>query len=421
MAATANTGAFSKRGTFVLVLFAILAFVAFLYLVGQGGLSGNANNGRAHAASTGLNGFAGLTRLLEADGSTVIRSRNAATLDDPGLLILTPPAEIDPDELTEIVDRRRTIGPTMIVAPKWLAMPDNRRDAKPGWVHLLAAPQEWSATIDGRELTITKRDLDGRKARWSGLGAEGTLPSDKALLTVDGDTAEGFLAPLVVDEKDQPLVAYLADDGSYLDGDLYLDPERSDGQAVFGVMLVAEPDLLNNWGIADEKRAMLALDLVRIAQQGSEGPVRFDLTLNGLGASRNLLTLAFEPPFLAATLTLLIALAIALWRGFARFGPALRPTPAIAPGKSQLIANGAQVIARSGRLRLLREPYEALMRARIARKLGLKDSDSEAIEAALAARNAPSLEDNLQTLRAARQRGELLRAARSLRDLERTL
>ncbi|MEL7690522.1 DUF4350 domain-containing protein [Citromicrobium bathyomarinum] len=421
MAGTANSGAFSKRGTFVLVLFAILAFVTFLYLVGQGGLAGNTNDGRAHAASTGLNGFAGLTRLLEADGYPVIRSRDTAALDDPGLLVLTPPAEMDPEELTEIVDRRRTIGPTMIVAPKWLALPASQRGAKPGWVHLLGAPEEWSATIDGKELTFTRTTLDGRTARWAGLGAKGTLPSDQAILTVSSDTAKDFVAPLVVDGKDRPLVAYLADDGSYLDGDLYLDPVRTDGQAVFGVMLVAEPDLLNNWGLADETRAMLALDLVRIARQGTEDPVRFDLTLNGLGAARNLLTLAFEPPFLAATLTLLIALAIALWRGFARFGPALRPAPAIAPGKSQLIANGAQVIARSRRLRLLRDPYEALMRARIARKLGLKDSDSDAIEAALAARDAPSLLHRLQTLRAARQRGDLLRAARSLRDLERTL
>jgi len=107
MADGANSGAFSKRGTFVLVLFAILAFVAFLYLVGQGGLSGNANNGRAHAASTGLNGFAGLTRLLEADGFPVIRSRNTAALDDPGLLVLTPPAEMDAEELTKIVDACR--------------------------------------------------------------------------------------------------------------------------------------------------------------------------------------------------------------------------------------------------------------------------------------------------------------------------
>ena len=111
MADGANSGAFSKRGTFVLVLFAILAFVAFLYLVGQGGLSGNANNGRAHAASTGLNGFAGLTRLLEADGFPVIRSRNTAALDDPGLLVLTPPAEMDAEELTKIVDRRPSGSP----------------------------------------------------------------------------------------------------------------------------------------------------------------------------------------------------------------------------------------------------------------------------------------------------------------------
>ena len=186
-------------------------------------------------------------------------------------------------------------------------------------------------------------------------------------------------------------------------------------------MLVAEPDLLNNWGLADQTRAALALDLVDIARQGTEGPIRFDLTLNGLGASRNLLTLAFEPPFLAATLTLLLALAIALWRAFSRFGPALRPTPAIAPGKSRLIANGAQVIARSRRLRLLHAPLEAMAKARIARRLGLRETDGDDIEAALATRDAPSLARRLQTLRAARTRNELLRAARSLRDLERTL
>ena len=60
----ASRAAFGKRGTLALVVFAVIAFVAFLYLTGQGGLSGSANNGRAHAAGTGLNGFAGLTRML---------------------------------------------------------------------------------------------------------------------------------------------------------------------------------------------------------------------------------------------------------------------------------------------------------------------------------------------------------------------
>ena len=423
MARDGNPGAFGKRGTFALVVFAILAFVGFLYLVGQGGMAGQSNNGRAHAAGTGLNGFAGLVRLLEADRSPVIRSRSQAALDDPGLLILTPPAGLDPDELADLIARRRTVGPTMIVAPKWFAIGADEQGQRAGWVRLLGTEDGWTMKLGEREVRIASQDLDGKQANWRGLGAAGTLPSDSALssLRPDADADEPPFSPLVLASKDRILAGYLADDGSYLDGDLYLDPERRDGQPVYGVMLVAEPDLLNNWGLADQTRAALALDLVDIARQGTEGPIRFDLTLNGLGASRNLLTLAFEPPFLAATLTLLLALAIALWRAFSRFGPALRPTPAIAPGKSRLIANGAQVIARSRRLRLLHAPLEAMAKARIARRLGLRETDGDDIEAALATRDAPSLARRLQTLRAARTRNELLRAARSLRDLERTL
>ena len=431
MADAKASGAFGKRGTFALVLFAALAFVAFLFLIGRGGLEGSGNNGQAHAAGTGLAGFAGLTRLLEEDGVWVERSRDRGALNDPGLLVLTPPANIDDEEFAEIMERRRTIGPTMIIAPKWFAMPaQGDRNSKPGWVHLLGAGEDWAMTIDGRTLSFPHIELKDRAARWRGLGRSGPLPSKDALAAVEIEAVDaensagsesGFLAPLVEDGDGRMLVAYLADDGSYLDGDLYLDPERGDSAPVYGVMLVAEPDLMNNWGMAEEKRALLALDLIDIARQGTDGPVRFDLTLNGMGGSRNLLTLAFEPPFLAATLTLLLALAIAMWRAFTRFGPALRPAPAIAPGKSQLVANGAQVIARSGRMRLLREPYASLMRARIAHRLGLHTGDDEGIERALAARGAPALDPALEALASASNRKDLLRAARALRDLERTL
>ena len=324
MADAKASGAFGKRGTFALVLFAALAFVAFLFLIGRGGLEGSGNNGQAHAAGTGLAGFAGLTRLLEEDGVWVERSRDRGALNDPGLLVLTPPANIDDEEFAEIMERRRTIGPTMIIAPKWFAMPaQGDRNSKPGWVHLLGAGEDWAMTIDGRTLSFPHIELKDRAARWRGLGRSGPLPSKDALAAVEIEAVDaensagsesGFLAPLVEDGDGRMLVAYLADDGSYLDGDLYLDPERGDSAPVYGVMLVAEPDLMNNWGMAEEKRALLALDLIDIARQGTDGPVRFDLTLNGMGGSRNLLTLAFEPPFLAATLTLLLALAIAMWR-----------------------------------------------------------------------------------------------------------
>ncbi|MEL7730442.1 DUF4350 domain-containing protein [Citromicrobium bathyomarinum] len=416
----ASRAAFGKRGTLALVGFAVIAFVAFLYLTGQGGLSGSANNGRAHAAGTGLNGFVGLTRMLEADDVSVIRSRDRGALDTPGLLVLTPPSEVDGEELSGIVDRRRTIGPTMIIAPKWFAMPAQERAAKRGWVRLTGASGDWEIEIAGRTIEVAGETDRKSAARWEGLGREGTMPSEQTLSMVGSDSAPGAIAPLVTDAQGNILAGYLADDGSYLDGDLYLDPDSDDATAVYGVMLVAEPDLVNNWGLADRTRAAAARELVAIARQGTEESVRFDLTLNGLGGSRNLLTLAFEPPFLAATLTLLLALAIAMWRAFNRFGPSLRPAPDIAPGKSQLVANGAQVIGRSGRWHLLRDPYANLVATRAVRRLGLRETPGQSAEETLHERGEHDLANAITALRNARGRAETLRAARGLRASERT-
>jgi len=421
MAAEGNPGAFGKRGTLALVAFAVIAFVAFLYLAGQGGLSGSANNGQAHAAGTGLNGYAGLTRMLEAEGVPLVRSRDRAALDSPGLLVLTPPEDVDPEELSDIVDRRRSVGPTMIIAPKWFAIPAQDRSAKRGWVRLVGATGDGEIDIAGQTIEIAVDADRESAARWQGLGRAGTMPSENTLATVNSESADGIIAPLVTDARGDILAGYLADDGSYLDGDLYLDPDAGDGTPLFGVMLVADPDLVNNWGLADPARAAAALELVSIARQQTDMPVRFDLTLNGLGGSRNLLTLAFEPPFLAATLTLLLALAIAMWRAFNRFGPALRPVPAIAPGKSQLVANGAQVIGRSGRWHLLRDPYANLVGTRAARRLGLRETPGQSAEAALHERGEHDLANAIIALRNARGRTETLRAARALRASERTI
>ena len=419
---SANPAAFSKRGTFALVAFGIVAFVAFLFLIGQGGMSGSANNGRAHAASTGLTGFAALTRMLEADGMSIERSRDRGALDAPGLLVLTPPGEVHTEELADIVEARRTVGPTMVIAPKWFAMPASGDDARQGWVHVLGASDGWELELDGAELALGIDENRARASRWQGTGdLRGSLPSRRATMHLDPEGADGPIDALVTDGEGRILAGYLRDDGSFLDGDLYLDPGRGDGVPVFGVMLVAEPDLMNNWGLADRNRAMQARELIDIARQGTEAPVRFDLTTNGIGASRNLLTLAFEPPFLAATLTLLLALAIAFWRAFARFGPALRPAPAIQPGKGQLVTNGAQVIARSGRLNLVRDPYADLVGRRIARRLGLGDRGDMPVEAALRERDHTDVAQAMEDLRDARGTKQTLRAARALRDLERTL
>ncbi|MEM6476294.1 MAG: DUF4350 domain-containing protein, partial [Pseudomonadota bacterium] len=186
------------------------------------------------------------------------------------------------------------------------------------------------------------------------------------------------------------------------------------------VTFVIEPDLMNNYGLSDGDRAALALKLIEDAGYGRQDPVTFDLTLNGLGGTVNLLTLAFRPPFLAATLCLILSLLIVGWRAFKRFGPPVASGPAIAFGKSRLVTNGAALILRARRLGLLAEPYADLSARRLADALGLAKPDPEAIDAALRIR-LPQEEPytrRAQRLRAANTPSDILRAAQALKELE---
>ena len=93
-----------SRGTIIgMLLTGALAFVALLWFLGNG-TGGSGNNGGAHVGGQGLNGYAGLARMLEAEGLDVQRQRNRRTLETaPGLLILTPPAEADGKEIAKVV------------------------------------------------------------------------------------------------------------------------------------------------------------------------------------------------------------------------------------------------------------------------------------------------------------------------------
>src|SRR5690606_35338854 len=160
--------------------------------------------------------------------------------------------------------------------------------------------------------------------------------------------------------------------------------------------------------------------------EGEDLPITFDLTLAGLGRSENLLTLAFRPPFLAATLCLLLAALVIAWRAFRRFGPPVAEGPVVAMGKRQLATNGAGLIERAKRLHLLGPPYAALVTGRIAATLGVREADAVARDAAvghaLSARGlADDFAERVEALRRARHPAELLRAAGELRTIERTL
>lgn len=424
--------AFSPRAVLGLVLIGAGLFVALLWMIGAGMTSGSTNDGGAHAGGKGLTGYGALADYLERGGRTVRRSMSEAALDDSGLLVLTPPHGADGKEISRIVEQRRYIGPTLVITPKWIAMPQPASpQVKKGWVMLIDAQgPEWPGFLDGVTVSVDAVAEPGQPGRWTDAWGSGPLADPARVLSGKGKN----LVPLVADARHgRILAAWINDGGDHpaLEdatlGDLPALPDETDSD-IYPLVVVFEPDLLDNYGFASRETAELAAHLIDLAAAETDGPVIFDLTLNGHARSANLLTLAFTPPYLAATLCLILAALAVGWRAFLRFGPAARPGRGIAFGKRALVANAAGLVARAGRLRLVATPYADAVRERLARALALprlRDAAATeaAIDRALAGRRADGEPFSALAahLRGARTPADMLRAAQALHSLERTL
>ncbi|WP_052761814.1 DUF4350 domain-containing protein [Aurantiacibacter luteus] len=410
-------GPFRPGAVLAMLLVGALAFLLMLYAIGRGWTGDSEGEGGAHAGANGLNGFSGLVQLLDGSGYEVEVSRNRARLSDAALVVLTPQLNGDAEAIGEAIMERQDMdaGPTLLILPKWFALPVPQNDqveSEPGWVALAgAASPTWFGELDwaeGGELAL------GETRGWNGFGASGALPDpDKVQALVKQPNLE--IEPVVVDSEGDVLAGRLQSTADYYDYEPY------------PVIVVFEPDLLNNYGLADRGRAEAAVALIDAAMDGEDLPIVFDMTLAGLGSAENLLTLAFRPPFLAATLCLLLAALVIGWRAFNRFGPPVAEAPAMARGKRQLARNGAALVARVKRFHLLKDPYEALVGRRVAARLGLRVADTDAREAAidrvLAARGhaGPAFASLAADLRAADHARDIIRAATALRNFERTL
>lgn len=418
---------FRRSTVLAMLAVASISFVLALYAIGAGLDGRDERNGGAHAASTGLNGFAGLAELLEKRGHEVSLSRSPARLEDEALLVVTPQHFADGEEIWELIISRRYTGPTLVILPKWYAMAipqEAGAKAEPGWVILgTTGSPEWVGSMG-----LDKFDPQiGKQRSWRGLGLTGSFPDADRVQSMSG----AGLVPLVRSADGKVLAGYWNNNGYYpvLDEAAGLHEASSvvDGgdEDAWPVVFISEPDLLNNYGLADEQRARAAVALIDATLEEYDLPIVFDLTIPGLGRSENLLTLAFRPPFLAATLCLLLAAIVIAWRAFRRFGPPSAPQPAMAMGKRQLARNGAALIERARRLHLLGPPYAAMLGARLARALAIRDTDPQRrdseIERVLATRGLADLDyrSRADALRNARHPGELLRAAGALKSIER--
>ncbi len=370
MSVSASRNPFSRTSVLLMLVIGFIGFLGLLYSLGAGDAMRSTNNGQAHGASNSLVGYKAFSNLLAKDGKNIRFARSAAGYNDPGLLVLTPGYSADAEELASLIDDRRFIGATLVILPKWLVT--NPQDLKPGWVKLVGPlPDAFSKKLL-EPIGEVKVNVAGKQAT---KNAKIVTPFGPPLKNTDYTVSfsGGLLEPMITNPSGEGALVSLYDNGGYfpelLGGDI---PEPDDADYnLFPVVIVAEPDLFNNMGLADKARARHALNLVGEMSYYETDDVTFDLTMVGLGSSENLLTLAFRPPFLSATICLIVAALAAAWMAFNRFGPPSREARAIDYGKGTLVNNMAGFVQRLDRDYLLAMPYADLIQQQSAAAIGL--------------------------------------------------
>ena len=388
----ADTRTFSPRSILWIILAGIFSFSAFVVLSAYAPDLRGGSDGGAHALSPSAVGYAGVVKLLRAAGEPVTISRKLSGDRDPAwsLLVLTPGVTADRDRLSDLAAQ----GPILIVAPKWEGTP---QPLNPSWVDKagLIPPKLIDDLFDGLNphIKITRRT--DTSAAW--------------LNTPDGPRSTGPIDQLQTFENPSSLAPVLADArGGVV---LAASPDRR-------ILYLSDPDLLNTQGIASLATAQAAFSVIQDAREG-DGPIAFDVSLNGFGAPRSLLKLAFSPPFLGASLCLLAAGILIGLHAANRFGPAIPSGRILAFGKRALADNSAGLIRMARREPQMALRYLNLTRAAVVEALGANRIAPDELDPfldRLAERTgvAARLAVLIPEVRAVKTRAQLLRVAQSL-------
>jgi len=335
--------ALSARTTALLLIVGLIGFAGTVILGAYAPDLRSGRNGGAHALSNAATGFSGLVRLAEATGRGGQVIRNERLWDTEDLVVVTP--ERAATDMSKVISTRPN-KPTLVILPKWKTAADTN---KTGWVRIDGLVDQYEP--EG----VLAPDTALKILRWRS-GAQPLVAANlvlrdvrfiapRPLQTMSG----GNLKPLITDRTGNIVVGQVADRPLYI---------------------VADPDLLSNVGMKDARQAEAALLLLDYMNSTGAESINFDVTLNGFGKSLSPLKLAFDPPFLAVTLTIVAAMLLAGLQTLGRFGsPRARPR-AIAFGKAALVDNAAMLVRRAGRVKTLGGRYADMIRDRAAVAFG---------------------------------------------------
>ncbi|HEX8257699.1 MAG TPA: DUF4350 domain-containing protein [Allosphingosinicella sp.] len=392
MTASATGETFDVKVVIGLIGAGVIAFAAFLLLAAYADDFRSGLDGRPHPLSLSATGFKGLTQLLEATGARPRLIRSGDGLDTEDLVVAALDETLAEGALAALTDRRESQA-TLLILPKWSTAPD---ELHPGWVRRIGphSPGDVAELLEGvADVTVSHDEVPAGGAAVGGNYLEGVrVPAPALSQTIAGED----LTPLLTHAGGGILLARLGE------GPLYI---------------LADPDLMSNHGLRDARTARAALDILALLNStGAEG-IAFDLTLNGFGRKPSLLKLLLEPPFLVLTLALAAAALLAGLHGAFRFGPERREERVIALGKGALVENSAGLIRSARREHRAGGAYAELVRETAAREAGaagLTGAELDAYLDRLSRAGGPRFSALAARIAAARDRDELVSAARAL-------
>ncbi|MBX9859224.1 MAG: hypothetical protein K2Y20_06485 [Sphingomonas sp.] len=332
-----GSDAFNPRTILWAAFASMMAAAAFFLLSTYAPDFRLAGEGEATPLSKSGVGFAGLAKLLSLTGKPPAMARDDDDLLRPALLIV-PLRPETPEKAVDALIAKREYKATLFILPKWEVAP--RPDHR-GWDQRIGHLEPVTVNVALRKVAAANIGWESRKAAPVAIeGLAVTAPEEMQWLTDP--------APFIADAAGHAIVSRIDTTPHWI---------------------LTDPDFLNNQGLADPTRAAAALRLIH-RLQGNDDAVMFDLSLLRSGNSMNLQKLLVEPPFLALTLALIAAAALAVAHGLVRFGPARAEARAIAFGKYALADTTARLFRRAGRLGSLGGRYAALMRSRAGKLLG---------------------------------------------------
>jgi len=345
-----------RPATIALILaIGLIGFVGSLVLGAYGSDLRSGHNGGGHALSNAAIGYGGVVQLAAATGRNPRIIRDTRQWQGAELVVATPERGAVP--VGGIVEQR-LYKTTLMVLPKWQTAPDDQHS---GWVRvkgLLPVAEPQGVLAPAQQFDIERRASGGEPLITApGLPSSIRFTAPRPLQVITGltvpatdrsdDETPGFV-PLITDGHGGTVLAKL--------DNLYV---------------LADPDLLDNAGMATQRNAASALALLDWLNRDHPASIGFDVTLNGLGRSSNPLQLVFDPPLLAMTLALAVVALLLGVHALAQFGAPRPRERAIAFGKAALVDNSAVLIRKAGRTHRLGGRYVQVIRERAMRVFGV--------------------------------------------------